>query len=198
MSLTTHLWLCMGPGHCRNQMILTWWWLSLWNKTKSQATRTPKEIRLSDMEMRWKHMRKWFSCHDVILWAKKSLLFPGSFPRVLVGSFNMVRWMKLRKSWRTLHSRMINRNPTWNFLRYLQCVSYLYKQFGCFLFYFSYTEGLMQKRCNSSALTIELLLSCTNPSISPVLVDPHDLVTYFPQGCFTATGSLCHCSNPIT
>ena len=31
--------------------------------------------------------------------------------------------------------------------------------------YMHYIDGLVQKRCNSSALAMELCLSCTNPSI---------------------------------
>ena len=37
--------------------------------------------------------------------------------------------------------------------------------YNCYLELLTHTDGLVQERCNSSALAMELLLSCTNPSI---------------------------------
>ena len=36
-----------------------------------------------------------------------------------------------------------------------------------------YIDGLVQEKCNSIAIALELRLSCTNPSIYLVNVDPH-------------------------
>ena len=44
-----------------------------------------------------------------------------------------------------------------------------------------YIDGLVQERCNSSTLAMELHLSCTNPSIWTVLVCQRSVLLWIPQ-----------------
>ena len=53
-----------------------------------------------------------------------------------------------------------------------------------------HVDGLVQERHSSSALTIELLISCTNPLISSLFAESYYLFTHILQRCLDGTGAI--------
>ena len=80
-------------------------------------------------------------------------------------NFVMIRWWEHSQKGMTdkRTDRQTDRRTDWTIHRAA------WSQLKISYFHFPHMDGLVQERCNSSALGMELLLSCTNPSICPRL-----------------------------